>query len=222
MSGTTENTINNVIDMAWWMLDQLRTKEVQSEDRDYSQCEFCGEEIDPVELVCLKCARVPRSILMPNSFKQIQFGDISAAEVHGTYVVKNNSYKKESHYREVVAQRQGEGGTVEQGAVDLVREAFEASPELEMNQENAVKILHRMCDPGDKLYNDKFWWPKYFEQAPQIISRLTKKSPIWVKQNQQEILERMFRNAKNAWEYCPKEIKQNRTSFPNYKVSSVL
>jgi hypothetical protein len=81
--------------------------------------------------------------------------------------INESGYKRINHFNEFMAQKKAEGSVVPQFIIDDVTEEY-------------VKHRKRIEDISDTLtlrYLKKLGYAKYYEQAPQISSRIKQQKP---------------------------------------------
>lgn len=125
-------------------------------------------------------------------------------------------YLPKSHFNEVVAQRQGEGGEVGYDIINAVKAEYEKDRK-ELTEENVT-------EERTLWYLKKTGYNTYYEHVIQINAFLLKKSIVWASPEEKIALCQMFEQALFAWNAAPDEIRMigrkpgqaKRTSFPNY------
>lgn len=166
---------------------------------------YCGE------VVCEVCATVQpswRACVTDTPDKNDQ-------TIWADYVIKDPSYKQDAHFNEVVAQRKGEGGTVDDSVMhDFWWEYVNRGWNPYRAKRSKTKQIIKENRKKDS------WWGKFNEQIIQITALLSGEAVTWLNGEQQERVNIMWQAAKVAWCSCPRELKTNksrvRTSFPNY------
>ncbi len=174
------------------------------------------------EVVCSECGNVKHDrVVYP--LKKADKNDKKQA--YDNYVVKDSSYKRRSHYNEVVAQSKGYGGTVEDDVVQGVKRYALQIGKVPKNLSSTEirDILKQMNKYED---NNSKYWTKFYEQVPQIYSLLTGTYLPWLEPRDQERMDARWTEAEQAWERAPLFILTNkrgrRTSFINYRNFMVL
>lgn len=116
-------------------------------------------------------------------------------------------YKLEGHWREVNAQLRGEGGNVQIQMVEDVRTLYiiNGKDPKKATKEETIEYMGRTG------------WNKYYEHAIQVTSILNGQEPDWANSEEQELLDRRFCDAVQAWMNAPPSVRNGRTSFMNYQ-----
>ena len=171
---------------------------------DINNCKNCNcdnFEYDCKEgnRVCLNCGLC--EYYSKNDSDNINFSDLCNIE----YVTQTFCYQRQNHFKEWLIQLQGKEVTViPDSVIDLIVLEIKKERINNINEIDYTKI---------KRYLKKLKLTKYYEHIPNIINCITKKPPLIISAEFQDILLELFEKIQKPFE---KHRPKNRKNFLSY------
>lgn len=189
---------NEELDEYFAVAESLRKKEVVI---PCYFCKGCGINIYTFAntRVCNNCGLCEEGQFIPNDIN-------TQNELRKQVFHKDGRYKRINHWKEVKAQRRGEGGSVPDDIIGEVAKRYEYYN----------FPLEKAHPKFTRTILNEIGYPKMKEHAVQITCKINKKPPTWLNQEEEAQLDELFLQAEQAWENCPKTTKKSKYSFPDY------
>jgi hypothetical protein len=182
----------------------------------YTSCPECGGEKKETRdcVVCIECGLIQneyitmdieRNPICRKKNKNKDSDEPLPSETPAQITQLFSKYSKECHLNEVLAQRKGAGGEINDYVFYLVGKELVKYRGWPLNER---LVLHILASLNERTS---------YDYAIQVLQRLRGIYYPFTNPEQDERIREMHREAKQAWQHAPEHIKRGKRSFPNYK-----